>query len=232
MRLLKYLVSFFLLFAFLFAVSCSKTPVNGVDGAPGAYTIIFQNESSPVLTYTGCSDASIAGGGAFTTMCYGNFSGATLVGYISSAGPMRRVTKFDISGYLPAATVVTRAYVVYFSGESVIQPSGVTVTAYALTEDWDESEVNWQDKSSGTPWSAAGGTYAASPVSSPTYCGETFTYIEIDASVVQAWVDNPSSNYGILLKPSNETSQHGTYLTNDEGSGVYAPKLIIHYNLK
>ena len=107
-----------------------------------------------------------------------------------------------------------------------------TYGAYDLKRAWNESQISWNQASTGTPWATAGakgttdrGAKVAdvAPTKKQSY---TFT---IPASVVQGWLDNPSSSNGILLAdPTSGTTNWDTFAF-DTKEGATPPKLTINY---
>jgi hypothetical protein len=85
---------------------------------------------------------------------------------------------------------------------NVTGTSTQTYQAYELKRPWVESAATWQLYASGSPWEVAGAKGALDRgvqvgSISPAILGkQTFT---LSAPVVQRWIDDPSSNNGIII---------------------------------
>jgi hypothetical protein len=138
-------------------------------------------------------------------------------------GDLYAALRWDLS-QIPAGATVSGATVTLNVTNSTTQAFG----AYDLKKAWSEGQVTWNQAATGSPWATAGakgatdrGTKIASvtPTAKAPY---TFT---IPASVVQGWLNVPSSNNGILL----------AHTTNDDGfifdtrEGATPPKLSVTY---
>src|SRR5919112_1488954 len=131
--------------------------------------------------------------------------------------------RWDLS-QVPAGSTVTSATVTL----NISNPSPQTYGVYELKRAWSEGQVNWNQGSTGTPWATAGAEGATdrgpqiSSVTPTNIAPYTFT---IPAPVVQGWLNDPSSNNGILL--ADATNFDGFVFDTREGAA--APKLTINY---
>ncbi len=107
-----------------------------------------------------------------------------------------------------------------------------------LTAAWTEGLVTWDKRTIADNWSIPGGDFGASVASIPFANLTVGEWIEvgIPASVVQAWIDDPSSNYGLMVRPELDGSPP-SYLTHtiagfasSENAAVgNRPELVIDY---
>lgn len=158
-----------------------------------------------------------------------NGNGFFSVGILNSTSYWRQLIKFDVSELSGMEVRVQKAYLTF-----TINTAGgdTAVTAYALSNDWVETQVTWNRYSTGYLWTTAGGDFgqAAGDTIEISAIG-TYT-MEIDAALVQSWIDLTGSNFGLLLKASNETTGinrcHG--ITSENITVQSRPKLTIYFS--
>ena len=144
-----------------------------------------------------------------------------------NGGDLYAALRWDLS-QIPSGATVTNATVTLNISNATVHTYG----AYDLKRAWNEGEITWNQASTGTPWATAGakgttdrGAKVAdvAPTKKQSY---TFT---IPASVVQGWLDNPSTSNGILLAdPTSGTTNWDTFAF-DTKEGATPPKLTINY---
>src|SRR5215218_9297570 len=125
---------------------------------------------------------------------------------------------------IPTGATVTSATVTL----NILNPTPQTYGAYELKRAWSEGQVNWKVAATGTPWATAGAkgaTDRGSQIASVTPTNIAPYTFTIPASVVQGWLNDLSSNNGILL--ANTTSFDGFVFNTKEGA--QPPKLTINY---
>src|SRR5215218_1195620 len=139
-------------------------------------------------------------------------------------GDLYAALRWDLS-QVPAEATVSSATVTL----NVTNLSPQTYGAYELKKSWNEGQLNWNQAATGSPWATAGakgttdrGAQIAS-VTPTNIAPYTFT---IPASVVQGWLNTPSSNNGILL--AHTTNFDGFVFDTKEG--VSPPKLTLNYS--
>jgi hypothetical protein len=112
--------------------------------------------------------------------------------------------KWDLST-IPAGAKITSASVTL----NVTNSSTETFQAYELKRPWVESAATWLLYATGNSWQIAGaagsldrGTTVAGSVSPSTTGKQTFA---LSPDVVQSWLDNPTSNNGIIIANTANT---------------------------
>ena len=131
--------------------------------------------------------------------------------------------RWDLS-QLPVGATVTSATVTL----NISNPSSQTYEAYELKRAWGEGQVNWNVAATGTSWATAGArgaTDRGSQIASVTPTNIAPYSFTIPASVVQGWLNDPSSNNGIVL--AHTTNYDGFVFDSREGASP--PKLTINY---
>ena len=139
-----------------------------------------------------------------------------------STDVQRALVQFDLSS-VPSGSTVTAATL-------ELQATGIdgllTIDAYQVQQSWSETTVTWNQRSSGTNWSTAGGAFDATPLDSIS-TNQTGIHSFDVTSLVQDWVDGAAQNYGLLIgSPDGGGNRTVTY---DSREGSVKPRLVIHY---
>jgi hypothetical protein len=133
----------------------------------------------------------------------------------------RAYLEFDLSpNPLPAGAVVTNAnlYLYQFYGSG-----SVSIGVYKVISNWGESSITWNTQPSSS--SVAEDSYY---FGSSTGTWRTWYIVDL----VKSWLDGSISNYGILLKPTDESSntKSAYFRSSDYTSDTSKrPKLEIYY---
>ncbi|WP_018411285.1 DNRLRE domain-containing protein [Methyloversatilis thermotolerans] len=177
-------------------------------------------------------------------------SGAFLfIGSIASGEARRALLRFDLSGIPPGSTIQAASLRLVVNRAGVGSSPEDRALLYPLTAAWGEGpsessggggdvatagDVTWTDRvylaQPPRPWAQAGGDYAGSPAS-VTMPGTGVHTLQDSPTLrqhIQAWVDNPASNHGWLLRDDEVRSQNAKRLFSREG-GPDAPMLTIEY---
>jgi hypothetical protein len=117
---------------------------------------------------------------------------------IDSEPPRVALIRFALDA-APDGAVVERAELglrVFDRGRSVDR-----VRVRVLLRDWSEAEATWQNASARTRWPSAGASGAAlgAEIASAAYDSDGDAVVDLDAAAVQAWIDDPRSNFGVRL---------------------------------
>src|SRR5215212_6776761 len=116
------------------------------------------------------------------------------------------LVKWDLSGIAPR-TQVNSALVTL----NVTTTSPQSYQAYVLKEPWVESAATWNDYSSGKPWEVAGAKGSldkeATVAGTITPSVKGKNTLTLPLAVVQGWVDDPATNWGIII--ANPSSTRG-----------------------
>ena len=202
----------------------SDPPPGGGSGGT-AKQIAFQNGLFPNVSYVGMTDTKIAAKSA--TKNYGNDTKMTIDGNPDEAGLFR----WNVSA-IPVGSTVTSASIEF----SVSGSSKDTYELYALQRAWDELSATWQRYATGSNWAGAGANSSADAQSSALgtlAATSTGTYkINFNAagiSAVQQWINDPSKNYGVIIKDYAVTKAV-EIRTSETSTASQRPKLVINYS--
>ncbi len=206
----------------------------GADGVPGPQVAQFEYLVFPEAAYAGSDDSFISAGAP--GISYGTCTNAILNG---SGSKMRMLVKFDMNGYIPSDAVVEKAYLTVYAG-AVTSP-GVSAVCHKLTKPWLEGTTcgsgatgaTWNTYNSVNTWTTAGGDFETAACSAGTLeirTADNYSEVEISAATVQEWVDNPSSNYGMIIKAQDESiAGDVSVFTNESGTPCMKPRLTVYY---
>ena len=115
---------------------------------------------------------------------------------------------------------------------NVTNASTQTYQVYDMKRPWVESAATWLQSASGSPWQAAGATGAldrGAQVGSVTPSSTGKQTFALSTSVVQRWINDPSSNKGILI--ANATNSDGfTFSSRHVAEGNLQPSLSVNYS--
>lgn len=232
------LAAVFLCVAVLFIISCgSKGPAGpaGSSGNNGPVTVNLQNNA----IYSGTTDTYLDSynSGTNNSSAPGIYAGF-YAGYNNDN--IRAILRFDLSTVIPSNVIVEAAYLTlypYNCGSTCISGSA-TITAYAVSDPWTMAGATWLDSQVATLWTNAGGDFSQTPMSNTLVLSAanipTSVMFTLDASVIQGWLATPSTNYGLILKASNETTGNnffGFYSTAN-GTAALNPILTLYYKLQ
>jgi hypothetical protein len=214
-----------LLIVSLLMLSCGTAGPAGPAGGVG-FVMQFQNGVYPTAAYAGAVNTGV------DSNVPNDFS-ASPTFWIGSLAPgaARYLVKYDLTLSLPNNAVVTKAYLtITVNGFD----SSNSFSAYQLTGNFVPANTTWANKDTGTPWTTAGGDFAAAAKSNSVTIGAAgkYTFI-LNAAMVQAWINNSSVNYGMLLKAFNETagSNDAQMCLNANGVLSSRPMLTVYYTL-
>jgi hypothetical protein len=152
-------------------------------------------------------------------------------------GAVVAVLAFDVSA-IPAGSTAVEATLELVTEAGAAEMDG-TVTAYAILEAWEPGDenanpgaVNWTMRTATEDWTNPGvgvGSHDPAPLSSINpYEDETAYSIEIPAALVQAWIDDPSQNHGVVLH-SQGISNTGWFYSMEIWDPARRPSLSVTY---
>lgn len=183
-----------------------------------------------------------------------NGSGSHLfVGATAGGDPRRALVRFDLSDIPPGSTVRAVSLRVVVDRLALGPPADNTASLHRLLARWSEGvsglgggsngggevarpgDVTWTQRhyaaQPAQTWDSPGGDFAEESASIPMNTIGAFIWADTPElyADVQAWVNDPSSNHGWLIKGSEQTTRTAKRLVSREG-GVNVPQLTIEYD--
>jgi hypothetical protein len=161
-------------------------------------------------------------------------SWALYIGRTGQSGGLRlqrALLRFDLSS-IPAGSTIDSAELDLFVWRTGGAATGVAL--HKATADWGELESTWSHAFfPGTPWATPGGDFE------PTASASTGDVVSGPLAIsgmsedVQAWVNNPSANFGWVLRATEEDTPHSAKLlaAREQPADTYRPVLRIVYTL-
>ena len=120
---------------------------------------------------------------------------------------------------------------------NVTNTSSQSYECYRLLKSWVESEANWNQYASGQSWQAGGADGAEDrdstvlgSITAPNKGLTTMSLNSAGVAAVQSWVDNPSSNHGIIIQDYINASNGMDFSSRETGTVANRPKLTVTYD--
>ncbi len=188
-------------------------------------TVSFQNGVAPSTSYAGSTDATIKQASA--TSNFGTATTCEVDGDDGSGVDKSCVLAWTLSG-IPAGSTVQSASITV----RITDGTSNTYNLYELKRAWNESQVSWNNASTGTAWATAGALGATDRGASVgTVTGNTgSTTISLNAAgiaVVQGWADG-TSNSGLIVAHASNTNGLD-FASSEHATTSYHPTLTITY---
>jgi hypothetical protein len=186
----------------------------------------FQDGLFPSVTYAGTSDTKLNSGAKNTN--YGNAASFEIDGKPDVSALFR----WDISA-IPSSSIVVSAAIEL----NALTTTGANFEVYALQRAWDELSATWNQAAAFQPWNGIGaqgaadrGTTVLGQIAPTTKGVHRIALNDAGVSAVQAWVNQPSRNFGVILQ--DYVPSDGFQVSSSEAtSKSLRPKLIINYYL-
>ena len=225
--------------------SLSATSLDRIKPWDGlsATSAVIGSGSSGSANLTPIADALISA--ANPTNNYGAAAWFAVEGSTSSN---RSLLKFSFSAYV--GYTITSASLSMRRPDS--SPATMSVDAHKVTNPWAEgsgtatwaitdatipasgttTNVSWTNRTGTTPWTTAGGDFG--PVVSTTTIGTGTVSLTGLGTMVQAWVNDTATNYGMLIKETTESGAPAATTRDDfynrtDGTASNRPSLTINY---
>ena len=157
---------------------------------------------------------------------------------LASAEERRIILYFDLSNQ--EGNTITSAKLRLYTKSGTGR--GVIAKVYPLSRDWEEGtgegvffnnneeNATWVQATNNENWATAGGDFI--PTSLGTFSTDSIGWTELilDATIVQEWVDNPSTNFGILITAEGPIDERVRFHSK-EGAASKRPRLELGVSL-
>ncbi|HEX5397669.1 MAG TPA: choice-of-anchor tandem repeat GloVer-containing protein, partial [Verrucomicrobiae bacterium] len=214
----------------------------------GVYSVLVTNIYGSILSSNANLDVLPAGivllnpvADARIGNLLGEDGGSIYLSVYNSAGNTQRaLLRFDLSS-LAANKIVTNAVLKLYADASLWSdgnPGGEPMEIYRVTQPWDEAQVSWSQRMTGSSWTISGGDYvgmSGTPDTAPYATNDTavpggyfsVSPVELDWNVtdlVKEWQTGTQANEGLLVLsyPGNGLHFHS------RESGANIPELMVY----
>ncbi len=199
---------------------------------PDVQSISFQQGLLPDAGYAGAADATLSE--AAPQSNYGADPACLVDGDDPpvSGNDLVCLLRWDISSVPPGSQLLGATLAV-----DIFNVSAGAYDVFALARPWREDETTWGQATNGVPWQTAGAQggndRGAISLASFTPNGlgiRAFGLNPAGLAVVQGWIDDPASNFGLILAGSGITDGADFY-SSQAAIAAGRPKLTLLYRL-
>jgi glucose/arabinose dehydrogenase len=197
--------------------------------APGtatAYTAAFAPDAATTYNLVSIGDTTISENGPTQNHGAANTVFTDGDDPAGSGKDKYALIKWDLSSIAPGTNVESSSMTL-----SVSDPSTQAYPLRKLKRAWAESAATWNAYDVGKAWEVAGarGTLDRETATvgsvTPTSVGKVT--VPLDRAVVQGWVDDPSTNYGIIIADPNNTNGADFY-SREAADASQRPQLTVN----
>lgn len=167
-----------------------------------------------------------------------NYGGRDRMCADTTSDDRRMLLRIDLSA-LPAGAQVVEATFHLWTGTSTNDLSTQTFSAYQMLEAWNEGTqdgaagfANWNERKSGTAWTVAGaGVGSRDDVVMGSFVPaalDTEYLVSLQPELIQGWVDDPASNFGIVIVSAG--ADGGCFATAEFATASKHPSFVVTWN--
>jgi len=215
----------------------SCTGKNGSTGPagpqqPGLYYVKIFQQGVYSSSYSGQKQSLLNTG--LTSPAYTDSNSPVGIGPYGSPDIYRALFKFDISELPSSKMIVDKVELILKINSKNVYGGAQDVKVYKVTSYWDEYQVSETKRTASLSWTNSGGDFSSNTI---TTNSATFNFppdstvtIGLDPATVQGWMENSSTNYGIILISSDENyNKHSEIYSSGASTPSDRPMLKIWY---
>lgn len=147
-------------------------------------------------------------------------------------GKARAALDFNTSA-IPTTATILESRLFMWGAETTTGTNGAIYELHGLTKDFNETQATWNNATSTTAWTTAGGDYSATVSDTVAQVSEVGRHWWDATSLTQGWTKTPSSNHGALVKLKDETStgpqERTLFLSSEASDPQLGPLLRVIY---
>ncbi|MER5179468.1 DNRLRE domain-containing protein [Streptomyces sp. NPDC002896] len=152
----------------------------------------------------------------------------------STYGKTRALLKFPGVSAIPASSRVLEAQLDVWGFTTTTGTAGAVYEAHGLTRDFDETTASWNNATSSTAWSTAGGDMDATVADTVgTVTNDPARQSWYLTSLAQSWVSTPANNKGVAIRLRDESAtgpqERTVFLSSEAEEPQLRPQLVVTY---
>ncbi|MFG3130867.1 DNRLRE domain-containing protein [Streptomyces tendae] len=120
-------------------------------------------------------------------------------------GKTRAALKFP-TGDIPSTATVINNRMYMWGAETTTDTDGAIYELHALNRDFSETQATWNNATSTTAWSSAGGDMSAAVSDTVASVSDVGRHWWDATGLMQSWIDDPAGNKGVAVKLKDESA--------------------------
>ncbi len=227
--------------AMLAGIGCTSNSTRPPDGSD-TVTAIFRDGADPLPSYLGTRDAVIRNGAAWTMQSSNNGTAPIdTLGVAEIGGSLyerRLLVRFNLTSITDCGSVASAHLTLHFEPEDTDRTIWLDAWEATVPDvhpgSWVEGFLNegvsWRyvDESV-TMWDVLGGDHLEL-MDSREVKADTVVTFELDPARVEAWINIPPRNHGVLLRPRTGGQEAFLHVYMRESAAIaLRPELLIKY---
>lgn len=110
-------------------------------------------------------------------------------------------------------------------------PAPAEMSVHAVSQAWEELQVTWDERLTGTAWGTPGGDYQPEAAATATVTGIDGTWYGWDVTgLLSAWQTMPGSEPGLLLRVVDGNVINARFASSDHSDASLHPRLTVTYS--